>query len=383
MRIAALLIGCCVALHFPAGAEQIKATYVEIAQTYSYEQLTRTRTKPTTLRIWRGGDLHRGELGFVSRLSLPREAQADAGSYACSLPLVIDTPEQLLVINQINRKGIRVPKTNELKKITDALVPIFSCFGLCPLGEEPEWFKDNGKRMNNDPYPAYMFRRENEEWTLQTDGYSDSNPKTVEYKTGSESVRWDYLVVGRDIPIGAGLFQPPDDIEWLEIPTPADLGMVYKAIGASPRPEYFLNAGHVVITDDFNFDGYRDFAIFIGASAKAPYYDYFVYRPANDTFSLQPELSLTANARFDTKRKAVYTFHPGGAASRIFSSDKYVWQDSEFFHVSRIQQTDVDNYTSWVRRYYRIVNGEPVLIKETTIPPPSEMTDYIACHEEL
>ncbi len=387
MRIAAFLIGCCAALHLPAHAEQVKATYVEIAETYSYDKLTRTRTIPRTFRVWRSGDLRRAELEFISMPSLPPEIDPTSSvRYSCSLPLVIDTSLQVFLINRLNRRGIRIPKTDEFSSVTDTLLRQFTCFGFCLLGDEMEWFARNGSRANNDSGGlAYMLRRGDDQWYLRDGGYGDGSKQTLEYETSSgETVQWDYLVLGKDVPIDTSLFDVPNDIEWLDMPTPLALGMLYSAIGAAPRPEYFLAAGFRLITDDFNFDGHQDFAIYTGSSAKAPYYDHFVYRPADDTFTFQPELSLTANARFDAADKAVYTFHNGGSAGLEYTSDKFTWNGSSFVHISRVRQRYNDDLT-FERSYYRIEAGKERLIKQITLDleAADDHGNFVNHHDEI
>lgn len=112
---------------------------------------------------------------------------------------------------------------------------------------------------------------------------------------------------------------------------------------ASAKVEYFTEVGIDPEFGDYNFDGNRDFRVFHMSNGRCPVHYYFLYRPTTQSFELEKSMLELCNPRFDLESRSIYTFHPGGHSSHIYTSNKYVWDDNKLVLEYQVKQTHINN----------------------------------------
>jgi hypothetical protein len=113
--------------------------------------------------------------------------------------------------------------------------------------------------------------------------------------------------------------------------------------------------------DDFNFDGHRDYRVFIMQNGRKAEWEYYLFNPKTRRYSRSEELGSLWNPQFDQPTKTISTFGNGGHAGQIFSSEKYIWQNGRLTIMEQVKQDWDRDKKLYYRVTLRRVNGEMTL----------------------
>lgn len=232
------------------------------------------------------------------------------------------------------------------------------------IGRELEFFRSRGisatgtKVVDGVLCNEFRYEEGDAELTLRMRNDQPNVPKELEIINRGQVSRIRYLSYETLENLSLSVFGI-DDFEVIGS-NPKSGAIQYVRLRADAQVEHFAEVGIDSEFGDYNFDGNRDFRVFYMSNGRCPWHYYFLYQPATQSFKSDKTMMELCNPKFDAESKAIYTFHPGGHSSHIFTSNKYVWDDEKLLLEYQVKQTHVDNVG-----YRRVITHFEVVSDET------------------
>jgi hypothetical protein len=121
---------------------------------------------------------------------------------------------------------------------------------------------------------------------------------------------------------------------------------------------------HLILLDDYNFDGYVDIAVLSNRGVQNEVYNYFIYNPGSQSFHRSEPLSGMMNAHFNAETQTV-TQHNSSGAGMFYTEEAYKWDDVELVLFRTVNQAPDDDNEMLIRTTRWLQDGEWVEETET------------------
>ena len=121
----------------------------------------------------------------------------------------------------------------------------------------------------------------------------------------------------------------------------------------------YLIPYHCLVSEDMNFDGYKDLSIDLSAGSNASYAQYWLYDPARHRFAESALLKTLPNVTRNPNKKTLATFRDEDSAG--YHREFYRWQGKQLKQVGAVRVTHDSN--GYQRSVYAIKDGHRRLLK--------------------